>query len=319
VRDDEAAVRDALGERMNSIEAGLYQSAKRFSGLTMEAYHEGQWDLFFINAGTTLELLGKSYLASLHPSMIAKRDDFDSFLHACGREDLASTAVRSFRTIPATDVLQYCARLIPTITNLLQPLRMLFWARNGIVHAGSSHTADMEGILIPYLRGLIALLESLGVSKQEFFGELGTFVDSVMSKANDEDQRYVARAIPLARQALHSRFREHEEGDIKIITEALSGLFVERRMDALEERSDAKEFSEDVRECPACGGLARVEGAVGKETKIERRGKFTETVRSFYPRSLYCEVCHLKLNNSNQLRLAGIPPYYLNDECEPVA
>jgi hypothetical protein len=245
---------------MNPIEEGLHQSAKRFSGLTIEAYHQGEWDLFFMNAGTTLELMGKSYLASLHPSMIAKRDDLDSFLHACGRGDLAGTTERDFRTIPATDLLNYCARLIPTVTNLIQPLRMLFWARNGVVHAGSSDNADLEGILIPYLQGLIALLEGLGISNKDFFGELESFVQSYMSKADTEDQRYVARSIPLARQALHSRFTEHEEGDIEVIKEALSQLFFNRRMDALDERFDSSEFDTDVRECPACGASARVEG-----------------------------------------------------------
>jgi hypothetical protein len=303
---------------MNSIEAGLYQSAKRFSVLTIEAYHQGEWDLFFVNAGTTVELMGKSYLASLHPSMIAKRDDLDSFLHACGRGDLASTAERDFRTIPATDVLTYCAKLIPAVTNLVQPLRLLLWARNGIVHAGSSNRADMEVILIPYLRALIALLEGMKISKEDFFGELESFVNSYMSKADTDDQRYVTRAIPLARQALRSRFKGHEADEIKDITEELSDLFLNKRMAREEPQAIPDEFHSDVRKCPACGALARVEGTIGKETKIEQMGAIAETIYSFYPRTLYCEVCHLRLNNSNQLRLAGLPSYYLNDEDEPL-
>jgi hypothetical protein len=98
-------------------------------------YLHKEYDQFLMQAAMCFELLGKSRLATIHPSLIVDRD-FDSFLHVCAEGKHAKRAPWNIRTINATEVLKRCIQLHPALTDFKDRLGMLAEFRNSAIHLG---------------------------------------------------------------------------------------------------------------------------------------------------------------------------------------
>src|SRR5688500_7711771 len=101
----------------NDFSEALLDSSRRFACSALQAFLEGDYEVFLLHGATGLEHLAKSRLARVHPSLIAG-GDFDSALHACGLAALARKPRSRMRTISLKDALKRCGQLNSSVDQL---------------------------------------------------------------------------------------------------------------------------------------------------------------------------------------------------------
>jgi len=170
-------------------------------------YLEKEYDQFFIQAGVSMELLGKARLASIHPSLIVDKD-FDSLLHACAEGKHAKRPPWSVKTITASETLQRCIQLQPEIGNYSTKLKTLADYRNSTIHLGEVPHVEVDQLLRDYLGGAAAIVAGLGLKPNEVFGEFHEFVLKQLDESLAEVQRVVAGKLARARETYKQRYTE---------------------------------------------------------------------------------------------------------------
>ena len=144
----ESAASDGFGR----LSEDLVASAQAFCRSSLQALAADDGAVFLLHAGTALEHLSKSLLASLHGSLIARPDEFNSLLHASGLGKYASTRPTQMRTITLTVSLQRAGQIVPELANLKEPLQPLVDGRNGVAHAALVDRDVVEDVVVPFLR-----------------------------------------------------------------------------------------------------------------------------------------------------------------------
>src|SRR5690606_14137761 len=100
----------------------------------------GDQGLFHMWAALALELLGKSALAHVHPTLVADPTKFNSLLAACGRLDTDDV-----RSIAAKTVYERLRVLSKSYDQRAADFCMLMAnRRNEELHSGSSPTTDLK-------------------------------------------------------------------------------------------------------------------------------------------------------------------------------
>lgn len=291
----------------------LLTGAMAFSQSALRARLEGDSPVYLLHAATSLELLAKAFLASLHGSLIAARD-FDSLLHGAGQSRHARTPPSRMRTITMTEALGRVGQILPTIENMKPSLLLLAEVRNGVVHAGRLDPGADDAALVPFIKACDHLLANVpGGDRERMWGEFISTVDARLSDSAKAAELLVADALASARLAYEARFASLEHA---VRDGVLSGI---------ENSYEVIKYEQTTVECPACTRTALTHGSYEVEwepdwdvegSKGEAYVAGVYPVVTYSPGYLVCRVCGLELDGEEQLRAAGIAASWTVDDAD---
>lgn len=241
-----------------------------------------------------LEHLLRSALTKIHPALNADpQNEGLNLLHAFGFEIKGEP-----RAIPVHAV---TARLERVLDGFKKPQRefcdYMMLMRNEEVHTSESPFAAMkEAQWLPRYYEVCAVLN--GFMEVPLESYLGT--DEAETASRMIAARNSARQADIAR-----RIAEHR------------GVFERKDPDDRAALAAAQAAAATVwhapttsTKCPACGSIARVDGAIeGTGEPIFRDGAFV-VERRFLASSLTCGACALELRDIEELLLAEVEPHY---------
>lgn len=274
---------------MPEFSTQLRTSAGHFARSALQALPTGGDEVFALHAGTAVEHLAKALLADKHPALIAA-NDFESLLHACGEEAVATGSV--MRTINVTESIKRATRFVPRLSVLKDDLVILAEARNGVAHLG--HPADGSSLRVSFLKACELLREELRIERVEFWGDFGSLVDAALEESVKEAKVRVENAIAAARINFRTRYG-HLDRDA-----AATALL------AVEANYYPPETDEQVIPCPACDSRALVNGAVLGRWETDDPEQGADFYATFIPGQLHCGACELELNGEDEIQAAGI-------------
>lgn len=296
----------------NAFSDDLLSAAAKFAQSGLRARLEDDEMVFLLHASTSLELLAKAFLASMHASLIAA-NDFDSLLHGVGEPKYARIPRERMRTITIGEALKRVGQILPELENLRESLQVLAAVRNGVVHAGQLSASTDDALLVPFLRASdIVLAATEGGDRDQLWGELLEVVDTHLSDFAAAAERIATEAVVAARFVFEQRYGTMDE-------QARKAAF-----SAIENSYDLTKYEEDVTECPACSRMALTSGSYRVEWEPDFDYADGESyvagvypIVTFTPGYLNCRICGLELDGDEQLIAAGVATSWHIDDADP--
>jgi hypothetical protein len=296
-----------------SLNQQLTGSAAQFAQSGLRARADDP-QIFLLHIATALEQLLKAMLASLHPSLIASPNHFDSLLHLSGHPQHAKQDSSRLRTITMSEALTRAGQVLPAIANLQPDLKLLAETRNGIVHVGRFSSDDEIGVLSPFLKACEHLVEATpGIDRKHLWGDYLDLVDRHLQESAAVAELNALEAITLAKQAFEQRFLGM---DAKTKAAVIAGIVA---------TYEPEKYEQSLEDCPACGQPALISGAyetewqpdfeVGDEGEVWSPG--AALVVTFHPGYLECRVCGLELDGDDQLVAAEIEESWQIEDVDP--
>jgi len=278
----------------------ILERSKDFANKGLKNYVEGENEHFLVNLAISSELLGKAYLADIHPSLIIDRD-FDSLLHACGAGEHARKSPTNIRTLGAKEVFNRCSQILPKLKEYEETMNILASIRSGLVHLGDHDAELAKKVFTPYLKHAKIILEALNIGLKDFFGEFSDIASTNIKDSRQEIEIHVQTSLAKARSDFKQRFQGMEKEVVKGIIKTLEESYV------------LTKYEEENTQCPICKNLGVVSGSfeVEKwEVDVDRDGnpEGAYPVVKLHCDSFKCRVCGLELESSEALESAGIEP-----------
>lgn len=259
-----------------------------------------------VSAGTAVELLAKTYLATIEPVLLADKGDRDTVLIMGGRGELASVDPLLMKTISALDALRlakYFHRELPWFQQDTVSLRV----RNAAIHMALVQGDELRWAVIQMSRLVESLIIPLDLDRESFWGSNAM---SVVNYLIDEDKTERARTVA-AKKAAAERY----------LIELLQGLSDENRrvmLAVLSGRSPNIFIDHnEPQQCPVCEQqgwlICGVESGPIQRQAEEDGGFSVWAERIAYPVIFKCPVCQLHVEEDELLefkfpRSIGIDP-----------
>lgn len=292
----------------------LYASAERFARSALRALAEGDAAVFLLHAGTALEHLAKSFLVSLHGSLIASTSprNFRSLLFLAGLEKQAGVTRSQIRTVSMEEAIIRAGVIVPPFANLRQPLQPLVDGRDSVAHAAISDLSAAEAVAVPFLRGCDILLEEMTRDRSVFWGDLLEVVDAREAASAEAAKISALEKIAAARAAFAARYSSLEKEVQEALLATIAGSYAPEK------------YQQALHECPVCGTAALVEGTIDVEWMPDWdyedgesyvAGVYPEV--TIFPQRLECRACGLELEGEAELAAAEVPRSWELDDIDP--
>ena len=303
---------DTRLEVAQPVDADLAASAQAFSRSSLQAAADKDAAVFFLHAGTGLEHLSKALLASLHGSLIARPNDFDSLLHLSGLSKHATTRPSQMRTITLQDSVKRAAQIVPELANLSPALTPLVEARSGVAHAALVQPEVVEAVIVPFLRACDLLLGALEIDRREFWGELIEVVDARVAASTEEARISALEKVAVARIEFRARVSNLADEAREVLLHAILAAYAPEK------------YEQTLVNCPACSTLALIEGTIDVDWEPDwdyadgeayMVGAFPEV--TIFPQRLECRACGLRLRGEAELAAAGVPHSWKLEDIDP--
>lgn len=289
----------------DDLAAVLFDSGEAHARLALRRWASGE--LFqqiqaAISAGCAVELLAKSHLATIEPSLLSgDKADVDTLLHLNGKGYLAGSGPTHIKTLAATAAVLLVKRLTPGISYNPRIDDLVFRVRNAAAHMGIVDAAELRRAIGSMVRVSDSLVR---VSK---WGDRSQFWTADLVAAADAavlDAKYDARAR-LEGKVAAATFR---------LRELLSNLTSETRSSiraTLANRAPWTSIDHDERaKCPVCGELGWLICVVDKERQDIDTGEgvYSVTVkRTAWPVVFNCNVCGIDLEEDELREVSEFP------------
>jgi|GEM_PF-2172321 len=276
----------------------ILKRSKDFTNKGFKYYVAGENEHFLVNLAISAELLGKAYLADIHPSLIVDRD-FDSLLHVCGAGKHARKSPTNIRTIGAKEVFNRCSQILPKLKEHEGIMNILANIRSGLVHLGDHDAELAKQVFTPYLKHVKIILEALNINLEDFFGEFSDIASTNIEDSRKEIDVLVQTSLAKARSDFKQRFQSMEKKVAKGVIETLENSY------------ELIKNEEEHMQCPACKHLGVVSGSSEVEdwdVDYDRDGnpEGAYPVIRLHCDSFKCKVCELELESSEALESAGM-------------
>lgn len=248
--------------------------------------------LFGLWAALGLELLARSALASVSPTLLAEPDrDHRFLLHALGR---GSERVPR-RSLSSVQVLQLCLTLFDEFSDEERSVATaIINRRNEELHSGTCAFEEYPSSkwLAGFYRACKALCQCQGKELADLFGD----DEAENAEALLGEQRTELKGQVESRIAVHRK-----------IFEAKASEEQQSARDAAEKKaSELSSRRYHKTECPACNSAASISGeAYGRETVSHEDGNVVVR-QPVSPLGLNCTACGLKLSGHAELDVAGL-------------
>ena len=251
---------------------------------------------FFLCAEMSFELIGKTFLTGLHPSLIIKTDDFESLLQACKIGEFGNRSLTKIKTISGREVLKRCKKILPKLAPMENTLKDLIQLRNTLVHIGEIDNKDFDNKYRTFLRSVIIIGNAAGISNKELFGDFKEGVENFLDETKGEVEKIVNEKIMSAKINFENKFKDMDEYIKKKVIETIEHSYM------------LAKYEEELVECPACGHLGVLRGSY--EYTWNRDDDFGASEPSvdvtMYPEEFQCGVCGLKLEGDDELEIVDL-------------
>ncbi|MEU2415187.1 hypothetical protein ABZ736_28005 [Streptomyces sp. NPDC013099] len=275
----------------------LYEGARRFARLAMEAHAEEDQEVFLLHAGVGVERLAKATLARVHLTLLTEVNGKDDMLlHFAGA---LSTPAARLRTIGASAAIGRLRKMgvLPQkqkSSSEADDLDGLIELRNGVAHLGAD---NVEDYLATFVATVDKLLQHLGRDSSSFWGSWSDAVRVIQDDRAGRLQKAVRLKMNQARHRFSTRFADLPEGAVDGVEQAVS----ERGLTVVEVSPEGARF-QTLSQCPACGReAAALFLAVDRHSLLFDLKLKTE--------SLLCGLCGFHLSNAEEVEAAGLPAF----------
>lgn len=237
-----------------------------------------------------LELLARSAVASISPTLLAEPDnEHKHLLFSLGR----SSTTKPNRSISARLVFALCAQLFEEFTvEDLTLARALLNRRNEELHTGAAAFAEFPSNdwLAGFYHACRSLCLATGESLETLFGaEEAEIATDLLDQAASTTKKQVMDLV-----AAHRKVFEQLDEDQQ----------ASARQDAEDRGRSLSVQRHHCVPCPSCGSVATVQGrAFGKEF-IDSHDDEIVVKQAVSPTSFSCSACGLSLNGYAQLNAA---------------
>jgi hypothetical protein len=283
----------------------LFTKSSEWAQKAMRSYIENQHEHFFVQSGVSFELLGKAYLAGIHPSLIVDRD-FDSLLQVCGYGIHSRRAPGNIRTIGAKDVISRVSQLIPQLKSYEQQLGFLAEVRNGAVHLGSILNVDVPELTSIFLRATKILIEKCGQDIKVFFGSYADIVNKLLDDSAKEVEKTVTIKLARAKQVFDEKFGELEVKTVEEIAETVRQTYT------------LYEYNDEYDTCPACSNIGLASGTYEVEwEQADWDDPTPEPIVRLNVESFYCKMCGLSLDGRDEVVAAKLRDKIIIEDVDP--
>ena len=283
----------------------LHERATSYVRRALGAY-VGQDDHdFFLFAGLAVELAVKCQLAGECAAFLAPGQHFASALDLWrARGDVRQLATGT-RTVGGLDAFRRLTAMKPELKAHDTGVSELFAYRNGEAHLGVVDATLRTRAFVSFLEGVKAVLGD--------DAELWKPHEELVRVTLDENAERIHRDVQLRLAHARERFDLLRTS----LGEGHAAAIAVLEMNGIGELK----LDEAVAQCPACGSRALAHGLneleygevdVGRDGDIEG----VETWLQFRALSLKCELCGLELSSPAEVKAAGMPESWLNDDAE---
>lgn len=285
------------------LSGDLFAAARRFAQLALDDFEVEDWDTFVLHAGTSLELLGKSYLSKLHPALIVSGTE--SLLYACQVPGHAAMPTSKVRTVGLDETIKRCGRILPTIENLTRgDLIHVIDARNGVAHMGGFEEAVATRTATAFFRASQEILSGLDRPIGDLWEKRMGTVLGVLEQASKATGARVKDKIKAAKIQYNDRFRDVPDQ----VRDAMIA--------SVEESYVLHDVDETLFPCPVCGNPGHTAGAV-EPGWVPGEPDEPELEVTFYPYEFRCRICGLAVDGEDEIQAAGLPDNFILEDVDP--
>lgn len=290
----------------------IFGKSKRYIQKALLRKESGDLDEYQLWASLALELLGKSALAQIHPSLIVDPTHFQSLFAASGVN--ISTDVK---TIAAHTLFERLRHLRPAFDEKVKIFcNAIAQRRNAELHSGEAPFRSMrtDAWEAQYWHAAQIILEMVKSSLDDWLGaSQAETPKTILKHAFEAKRQAVIIRVERAREFFESRKKADREN---ALAEADSRhAYHYRNLFTL--IGD----NEWATKCPACGGKAFLTGTQIEEAVVDTYGNedgaWESVEKTFSAEQFHCPVCDLFLDGTEEIEAAGLDVYHSeNDERE---
>lgn len=271
-------------------------------------------DQYQLWASLALELLAKSILAKIHPSLIVKPDHFPSLSAASG-----INIETNIRTIPARTLFERLAKIIPEFDSKVEQFcDAISKRRNAELHSGEVPFQDMrlETWESQYWYNVQILLKISESNLEEWLGVNTKPPPAILDSFWKATEDIVKTKIEQAKEGFDKLSKKDRSKLLDNMPEVTA--------DCCRELFDLTEpYICWESECPACPGPAIMAGKQYGEDiinqAIEQEDEFDyiiwdNVVKYYGAEEFHCPICNLHLNRQSEIAVTNMNSEY--DEIE---
>lgn len=262
-----------------------------------KAFDESKDDpLFGLWSALGLELLARSALAHVSPTLLAEPDkDHRYLLHAL---NIGSERVPR-KSLSSAQVLSLCSKLFDQFAEEDKSLCLaIINRRNEELHSGSAAFAEYPSSqwLSGFYCACKALCEAQNYTLEDLFGvEEAQFALELISSKKKETRGAVESKIAAHRKVFEGRSDEDQKS---------------AKIQASQWSNTQSWYGGHKSSCPACGASAVIEGEPYGQEKVSHEDNVVVVRQPVNPRTFKCTACNLELNGYAELEAAGMGGRY---------
>ncbi len=272
----------------------LWAKTKLFFERAFAEDHESP--LYGLWCSLGLELLARTALASVSPTLLAEPDQDHRFLlYAINRAPEKTTP----KSIAAYQVFALCAVLYDTFSKEdVKEAQALVNRRNAELHsAEDAFDKYPSTIWLPgFYRICDILTKAIGESLESLFGdEEARVAREILKGTQTEATSRVQTTIAAYKRVFSAKSSDEQQALARAATETVSKLSYAHHHRV---------------KCPACGCDASVQGEVFGAESVSHEDGNVIVRHSVSPRTFSCTACGCKLNSYSELAVAGLGGHY---------
>jgi hypothetical protein len=289
---------------------GLYESARRYSRMTLDTHAKGRHHLVALYAGTALEHLAKACLAKRSPALVADFKGESSFRSVLLLLEIAtkseqpagdpaaslSGSLHDLRTVGLRGALERMRFFIASAAKW-EDLMSLAAMRDGTVHAAADDEVAMK-LIVAFVQHANSLVADLHRDHDQFWGSRLSVVNALLTRARDR-VTYIVRIKLAAAKANFEQYRQ------PLVLEAVRQAVTARPLGV----------NQAFAACPVCSSQGIATGfcdpAAGAWHDQSSKPPDPSVGVDFTAESFACLVCGLRLNSSSEIEAAGMQRSWL--------
>ncbi|MGY1829299.1 hypothetical protein ACI8AA_02595 [Geodermatophilus sp. SYSU D01180] len=287
-----------LGPSLNADT--LLASARRHARRGFRARAAGEHDDASLQFGTMLEHLAKSYLASVHPTLLVEsRLDFLSLVRLTGQGPQLKPG-HVLRTVGLQGALERIGTLVSSGNEAAgrayaKRFDLVTQARNGVAHVGDDGGAADEVAQLA-VRGATDIAEKMSRGVYSVFGEYTAAAEALLDEHATVVHQTVALRLIRAMGAFKERFAGLSANDHQTELQAINRLTTLSHIGSDDHRPI---------ECPACNQTGVLSGEADIDYEADETGAGTSATVVLKALSFRCPVCRLTLQGVEELSEGG--------------
>ena len=289
----------------------LYSKSQVYINRGLRAKNEGELEEYQLWASLSLELLAKSSLSSLHPSLIADPTHYQSLFAACGK-----TLSADVKTITANTLFERLGHISKTFdTRLHKFCSQLSQRRNSEIHSGESPFSGMKTNMWEkeFWYAVQVILSIQNKDLDQWLGlEGSTIPHQLLLDAENAIQMAIQTRIKIAKEDFEAKHKSPKKRD-ELIQNSQDIHYWEY--------NEKFKITIDGRErykCPACSAMGILGGVLWDEKicdDYDPTDPFAEYVeKTFSVEEFVCINCDLHLIGKREIRVTDLPEEFCEIE-----